>query len=43
MDFKIIYIEKVTNRAEARKREKYLKSGVGREFRNKLFESDSRV
>ncbi len=30
--FKIIYREEVGGRIEARKREKYLKSGFGREF-----------
>lgn len=30
--FKIIYKEKCINRIAARKREKYLKSGYGREF-----------
>ena len=30
--FKIIYKESCDNRIEARKREKYLKSGFGREF-----------
>ncbi len=30
--FKMIYFEEYPNRIEARKREKYLKSGVGREF-----------
>jgi len=30
--FLLIYKEKVKDRKEARKREKYLKSGVGREF-----------
>lgn len=30
--FRIIYTEKVIDRIEARKREKYLKSGFGREF-----------
>jgi len=29
--YKLIYIEKCVNRAEARKREKYFKSGSGRE------------
>jgi hypothetical protein len=28
----IIYIEKTSNRKIARKREKYLKNGVGKEF-----------
>ena len=30
--FKVILIEKYKTRQEARKREKYLKSGVGKEF-----------
>ncbi len=30
--FTLIYSEKCNNRMEARKREKYLKSGVGKEF-----------
>ena len=30
--WEIAYYEKVTNREEARKREKYFKSGIGREF-----------
>ncbi len=30
--FELIYKEKVESREEARKREKYLKSGVGKEF-----------
>jgi len=30
--FQLIYSEKAENRVEARKREKYLKSGVGKEF-----------
>lgn len=30
--FKLIYKESLENRIEARKREKYLKSGFGREF-----------
>ena len=30
--FEVIYLERCGSRAEARKREKYLKSGVGREF-----------
>ncbi|MBI5732589.1 GIY-YIG nuclease family protein [Candidatus Jorgensenbacteria bacterium] len=34
--WKLIYIEKFENRPAARIREKYLKSGVGREFRNKI-------
>ena len=34
--FKLIYTEKCEDRIEARKREKYLKSGVGKEFLKKL-------
>jgi len=34
--FKIILIEKFKNRLEARKREKYLKSGMGREWIKKI-------
>lgn len=34
--FRLVYYEKVENRREARKREKYLKSGIGREFLKKL-------
>ncbi len=34
--FVLLYSEPVPNRIEARKREKYLKSGVGREFLKKL-------
>ncbi len=30
--FKLIYSETVKDRREARKREKYLKSGIGKEF-----------
>ena len=30
--FKVIYIEDCENRVKARKREKYLKSGIGKEF-----------
>jgi len=37
--FDLVYFEEVDNRLLARKREKYLKSGIGREFRNKLLES----
>ena len=33
--FKVILIEKYNTRQEARQREKYLKSGVGKEFLNK--------
>jgi len=34
--WRLIYSEKCINRSEARKRERFLKSGVGRELRNKL-------
>lgn len=34
--FKLIYTENCTTREEARKREKYFKSGVGKEFLKKL-------
>ena len=34
--FKIIYVEECENRIEARKREKYLKSGIGKEFFKKI-------
>jgi putative endonuclease len=34
--WKLIYIEKVATRVEARKREKYLKSGIGKEFLRSL-------
>jgi putative endonuclease len=30
--FQIVYVERCDSRLEARKREKFLKSGVGREF-----------
>jgi len=30
--FRLVYREKYSNRLEARSREKYLKSGIGREF-----------
>ncbi len=30
--FKLIYVESHTTRIEAREREKYLKSGIGKEF-----------
>jgi putative endonuclease len=30
--FELFYVERCNSRVEARKREKYLKSGVGREF-----------
>ena len=34
--FKLIYKEKLSDRKEARIREKFLKSGIGREFLKKL-------
>lgn len=34
--YELIYQEKVGNREEARKREKYFKSGVGKEFLKNL-------
>ncbi len=34
--YKIVYKEIFSTRTEARVREKFLKSGVGREFRNKI-------
>ena len=34
--FKLFYSEKFRTRAEARKREKYLKSGIGKEFLKSL-------
>ncbi len=34
--FRLIYSEKVGVRIEARKREKYLKSGIGKEFLKKI-------
>ena len=34
--FRMIYLEKVGTREQARKREKYLKSGVGKEFLKKI-------
>ena len=42
-DFEYVYTEKVTNRIVARKIEKYLKSGVGREFRNNIIGLIKRV
>ncbi|HUT22663.1 MAG TPA: GIY-YIG nuclease family protein [Candidatus Bipolaricaulota bacterium] len=36
MPFEIITIEKFANRKEARKREKYLKSGIGKEYLKSL-------
>jgi putative endonuclease len=37
--WKLIYSEEYETRAEARKREKYLKSGAGREYLHKILES----
>ena len=34
--FRLIYSEKIGARIEARKREKYLKSGIGKEFLKKI-------
>ncbi|MCL5031367.1 MAG: GIY-YIG nuclease family protein [Bacteroidetes bacterium] len=34
--FKLIYSEVYTTRVEARKREKYFKSGIGKEFLKKI-------
>ena len=34
--FKVIFTEEVSSRGEARKREKYFKSGVGREYLKSL-------
>ncbi len=34
--WKLIYTEEVVSRVEARKREKYLKSGIGKEFLKSL-------
>lgn len=36
LPWEIIYTEKFSSKEEALKREKYLKSGIGREFLNKL-------
>ncbi|MBD3750399.1 MAG: GIY-YIG nuclease family protein [Sphingobacteriales bacterium] len=36
--WKLVYKEKFETRLEARNREKYLKSGVGREFLNKILD-----
>jgi putative endonuclease len=35
-DYKLIYCQIVNNRIEARKLEKYFKSGSGREIRNEI-------
>ena len=34
--FKIVYVEQCGSRGEAREREKYLKSGIGRDFVKRL-------
>ena len=34
--FRILYFEEVSGRIEARKREKYLKSGIGKQFLKSL-------
>ena len=34
--WKVVYSEEVQTREEARKREKYLKSGIGREYLKKI-------
>ena len=34
----LVYSEKVSNRVEARKREKYLKSGIGRDYLNRILQ-----
>ena len=39
--FELVYAEKVISRQEARRREKYLKSGVGREFIKSLIPGSS--
>ena len=36
MPWKLIYKEEAVNRIEARKREKYLKSGIGKEYLKEL-------
>ncbi|HEY4483336.1 MAG TPA: GIY-YIG nuclease family protein [Candidatus Paceibacterota bacterium] len=41
--WRLFYIEKHGTRSEARAREKYLKSGVGKEFLKKLVGRDSSV
>ncbi len=35
-DFELVYTEEVCDRISARKLEKYLKSGAGREFRDEI-------
>jgi putative endonuclease len=32
MPFELVYVDECSSRSEARTREKYLKSGIGREF-----------
>lgn len=36
LPWRLVYSEKVENRIEARKREKFLKSGLGRDFLKKI-------
>ena len=36
LPWKLVYSEKFENRIEARKREKYLKSGIGRAYLDKI-------
>ncbi|SOC79610.1 putative endonuclease [Salinimicrobium sediminis] len=38
LPFKVIYLEEFQDRPSARKREKYLKSGIGKEFLKNLKE-----
>ena len=38
--FELIFVQICKDRTEARLLEKYLKSGIGRELRNKLFEKN---
>jgi putative endonuclease len=40
--FKVIYTEQLESRVEARKREKFLKSGSGKEFLKKLVLADEK-
>ena len=39
-DWKLIYSEKFSKKSEALKREKWLKTGVGREFLNNILEKN---
>ena len=39
----LVYFEKVSDRVEARKREKYLKSGIGRDYLKKILKNGSIV